>query len=126
MKFSSYHIAGFFWCRSDEESTQVFIPFVSEVRIGIAESSAAAIAALGSVDTDDGQLMSVAPAAGAAPVSGSPPHQSPLFALNPPPGAASGAAVVTGVVGADKEVRDRDKVRTTPPSSPNISSLNAQ
>lgn len=89
----------------------MFVPFVSEVRIGIGESSAAAVAALGSLDADDGQQTS------APPVSGSPPHQSPLLATHPAPPAPAAPA-------ADKP--ERDRVRTTPPSSPNISSLGAQ
>ncbi|EFX79929.1 hypothetical protein DAPPUDRAFT_304323 [Daphnia pulex] len=78
---------------SEEESTQVFIPFVSEVRIGFAESAAAVMAAAaamtpGSVDAEDGQQLSNT-GASSGPLSGSPPHQSSVMETSSTPGAES-------------------------------------
>ena len=91
---------------SEEESTQVFIPFVSEVRIGFAESAAATVLP-GSVDTEDGQQLATSSA-----LSGSPPHQSTMLTVNIQPG-------------IDRDQRDKERIRTTPPSSPNISSIHS-
>ena len=102
---------------SEEESTQVFIPFISEVRIGIAESSFLSTA-LGSLDIaeTDGQQLGVAQSSSSG-ISGggSPPQQSPLLTVSNSIGVGSGS---------DKEPKDKDgKTRITPPSSPNISSI---
>ncbi|XP_046447213.1 phosphofurin acidic cluster sorting protein 2-like isoform X10 [Daphnia pulex] len=109
---------------SEEESTQVFIPFVSEVRIGFAESAAAVMAAAaamtpGSVDAEDGQQLSNT-GASSGPLSGSPPHQSSvMLTVN--------AAIQPGS-SMEREQRDKERTggRTTPPSSPNISSVHGQ
>ncbi|XP_057370591.1 phosphofurin acidic cluster sorting protein 2-like isoform X2 [Daphnia carinata] len=110
---------------SEEESTQVFIPFVSEVRIGFAESAAAVMAAAaamtpGSVEMEDGQQLSNTGATSGT-LSGSPPHQSAgMLTVN--------AAIQPGS-SIDREQRDnKDRTggRTTPPSSPNISSIHGQ
>ena len=136
---------------SDEESTQVFIPFVSEVRIGISEvvvqSPAAAVAsaglALGSLDFQpsdllDGQQLggiqigpagtSLQPVSSASSfTSGSPPQPSPLLlSVHPLNGPSSSGGQSSGDRGEKetKEFKDRTN-RITPPSSPNISSLHS-
>ncbi|XP_046635823.1 phosphofurin acidic cluster sorting protein 2-like isoform X6 [Daphnia pulicaria] len=109
---------------SEEESTQVFIPFVSEVRIGFAESAAAVMAAAaamtpGSLDAEDGQQLSNT-GSSSGPLSGSPPHQSSvMLTVN--------AAIQPGS-SMEREQRDKERTggRTTPPSSPNISSVHGQ
>lgn len=110
---------------SEEESTQVFIPFVSEVRIGFAESAAAVMAAAaamtpGSVEMEDGQQLSNTGAT-SGPLSGSPPHQSAgMLTVN--------AAIQPGssIEREQRDYKDRTGGRTTPPSSPNISSVHGQ
>jgi len=141
---------------SEEESTQVFIPFVSEVRIGIAEPL------LCSIDTEDGQIL-------ASPMltslsSGSPPHQTPTSSSVAVSGfdkdkdkekegsgvggvgsgsggggggnsSALGAGTAAGSGGdgsgstaaapLDKEKEKAERIKTTPPGSPNISSIYA-
>ena len=78
---------------------------LQEVRIGIAEPP------LGSLDVEDGQLLSTPL------TSGSPPHQAP-------------GIVFQSTVEKEKErEKDRDKadkIKTTPPSSPNISAIYAK
>jgi len=113
--------------RSEEESTQVFIPFVSEVRIGISEvaivqspaTSAGTSSALPSApqefqseqSVDSGQLQV------ASTLSGSPPTPSPLLlTVNTTNGMNS-----VGDRGTDRERSNR----VTPPSSPNISSMHS-
>lgn len=136
----------FFLARSEEESTQVFIPFLCEVRIGISEvavqSPAAAAASAGLVlgslaepsDLLDGQQLGGIQIGGGSshqPVSaassftsGSPPQPSPLLLsvnpLNGPPGSAGQSSGDRG----EKEARDRVN-KITPPSSPNISSMHS-
>ncbi|XP_032779314.2 phosphofurin acidic cluster sorting protein 2 isoform X3 [Daphnia magna] len=110
---------------SEEESTQVFIPFVSEVRIGFAESAAAVMAAAaamtpGSVEMEDGQQLSNTGAT-SGPLSGSPPHQSAgMLTVN--------AAIQPGssIEREQRDYKERTGGRTTPPSSPNISSVHGQ
>ena len=107
---------------SEEESTQVFIPFIREVRIGIAESSFLSTA-VGSLDVDDrtdGQQLGVVQnsATGGISGGGSPPQQSPMLTVSNSIGGGSGS---------DKEPKDKEgKTRITPPSSPNISSIHAK
>lgn len=132
---------------SDEESTQVFIPFVSEVRIGISEvavqSPAAAAASaglvLGSLEPDllDGQQLGGMQIVGGGsshqPLSvnssfpsGSPPQTSPLLLsvnpLNGPPGSAGQSGGDRGEKEGREMIRDKPN-KITPPSSPNISSM---
>lgn len=107
---------------SEEESTQVFIPFVSEVRIGFAESAAAVMAAAamtpGSVEDDGQQLSNTGAISG--PLSGSPPHSTGMLTVH--------AAIQPGssLEREQRDNKDRTSGRTTPPSSPNISSNHGQ
>ncbi|KAE8741041.1 hypothetical protein FOCC_FOCC013453 [Frankliniella occidentalis] len=86
---------------SDEESSQIFIPFMNEVRLGSQESALSA-----SVDLEE-NASSV--------ISGSPPSHSQIGLVGSPAGPVNQQISVLP--------SDRKGERITPPSSPNINTV---
>ncbi len=104
---------------SDEESSQVFVPFVSDVRVCSDSGSGSFIQ---SIDLDDDQQQTSSPTSALVAASAATPQQdasSPYLLIGPPPPSLATLAAATGSGGAAGAGTEKGS-RTTPPSSPHV------